>query len=54
MHGNLYRESVQQATRDALAANVGEEQILQWVREILTNAVDYYPEMTQCADISTP
>lgn len=54
MHGNLYRESIQQAARDALAANVGEEQILQWVREILTDAVDYYPEMTQCADISTP
>lgn len=43
MQANLYRESVQQATREALAANIGEEQILQWVREVLVNAVDYYP-----------
>lgn len=42
---NMYRESIQSATREALAANIGEEQILQWVREVLTNAVDYYPKM---------
>lgn len=53
--GNLYRESIQVATREALAAGVGDEQILQWVREVLTDAVDYYPgEYRQCADISTP
>jgi hypothetical protein len=53
--GNLYRESIQSAAREALAANIGEEQILQWVREVLTDAVDYYPgEYQQCAELSTP
>ena len=45
MHNNLYRESIQTAAREALAANIGEEQIMQWVREVTINAVDYYPRM---------
>ena len=45
MHTNLYRESIQTAAREALAANIGEEQITQWVREVTINAVDYYPRM---------
>lgn len=45
MYTNLYRESIQTAAREALAANIGEEQILQWVREVTINAVDYYPQM---------
>lgn len=52
--GNLYRKSIQAATRDALAAGIGDEQILQWVREVAVNAVDYVPEFRQCAEISTP
>lgn len=45
MQTNLYRESVQAAVREALAANIGEEQIMQWVREVTIDAVDYYPRM---------
>lgn len=52
--GNLYRESIQSAAREALAANIDPEQIRQWVDEVTVNAVDYYPGMTQCAELSTP
>lgn len=54
MTGNAYRNSIQRAVEEALAANVGEEQIRQWVDEKLIDAVDYYPEMHSCAEISTP
>lgn len=51
---NLHRASIQSAAREALAANIGEEQIRQWVDEVLINAVDYYPEYHRCAEVSTP
>ncbi len=51
---NLYRLAIQTAAREALAANIDPEQIRQWVDEVTVNAVDYYPEYHQCAELSTP
>lgn len=56
MNTNLYRQAIQFAVEETLAANIGEEQIRAWVNEKLTNAVDYYPVMhrEETCQSSTP